>query len=115
MYVSFPKIEAHIHLCSNKINTPSSFHTIVDKTNFAKGFYMPTTLDLYKMYETLSTEEQQIWQSAQSFVEKEFMPKITAHHRDATFPSELIPQLGKLGFLGFRIATSRRIWLCGHW
>ncbi|BBM86111.1 acyl-CoA dehydrogenase family protein [Candidatus Uabimicrobium amorphum] len=64
---------------------------------------MPATLDLYKMYETLTTEEQQIWQAAQNFVDKEFMPIISAHHRDATFPVELIPKLGKLGFLGSQL------------
>ncbi|WP_372365681.1 acyl-CoA dehydrogenase family protein [Candidatus Uabimicrobium sp. HlEnr_7] len=64
---------------------------------------MSTTLDLYKMYETLSAEERQIWQSAQNFVEKEFMPSIKEHHRNATFPAEIIPTLGKLGFLGSQL------------
>ena len=64
---------------------------------------MPATLDLYKMYETLTTEEQQIWQAAQNFVDKEFMPKISQHHRDATFPVEIIPKLGQLGFLGSQL------------
>ena len=34
------------------------------------------------------------------FVESEFMPVVTAHHRDGTFPTDLIPMIGELGFFG---------------
>lgn len=61
---------------------------------------MSQTLDLYKMYETLTTEESQIWQTAKDFVKKEFLPFVQKHHRDETFPLDLIPRLGELGFLG---------------
>ncbi len=60
-------------------------------------------LDIYQLYEKLSEEEKQIWETTHRFVEKEFLPQITHHHREETFPIELIPKLGEMGFLGPQI------------
>lgn len=60
-------------------------------------------LDLYQLYEKLNEEEKQIWETTHRFVEKEFIPQITHHHREETFPIELIPKLGEMGFLGPQI------------
>lgn len=58
------------------------------------------TLDLYELYATLTDEERSIWKTAREFVEREFMPVVTEHHRAGTFPLSLIPRMGELGFLG---------------
>lgn len=56
--------------------------------------------DLYQITELLSEEELAIQQTAHEFVKREFLPHIKEHYRSGTFPKEIIPQLGDLGFLG---------------
>ena len=48
----------------------------------------------------LSEEELAVQKMTREFVESEFMPVVTAHHRDGTFPTDLIPMIGELGFFG---------------
>ena len=48
----------------------------------------------------LSEEEIQVQNMARDFTEKEVLPIITEHHRNATFPKEIFPKMGDLGFLG---------------
>lgn len=69
------------------------------------------TLDLFRLEDTLNDEERLVRQTAAAFVDDEFMPKITRHHREATFPLELIPRLGELGFFG---ATLPERYGCAH-
>ncbi len=47
-----------------------------------------------------SEEELLVRQTARQFVEDRFMPLIRDCYRDARFPSGLIPEMGRLGFLG---------------
>ncbi|HWR49469.1 MAG TPA: acyl-CoA dehydrogenase family protein [Bryobacteraceae bacterium] len=47
-----------------------------------------------------SEEEVLVRQTARQFVEDRFMPVIRDCYRDARFPSGLIPEMGRLGFLG---------------
>lgn len=56
--------------------------------------------DFFDLASELTPDEQLIQQTARRFVEEQFMPVITEHYRKGTFPEELIPQLGELGFLG---------------
>lgn len=56
--------------------------------------------DFYNISNSLSEEEIHVQQMASTFTEKEVLPIISKHHRDATFPKELFPKMGKLGFLG---------------
>lgn len=56
--------------------------------------------DLYDLDTTLTDEESLIQRTAREFVAAELLPIITRHHREGTFPHELIPRLGELGFLG---------------
>ncbi|GAB4431552.1 MAG: acyl-CoA dehydrogenase [bacterium] len=41
--------------------------------------------------------------TVRQFVEDKVMPVIVEHHRNCTFPKELIPEFGKLGLLGLHI------------
>ncbi|MBI4223709.1 MAG: acyl-CoA dehydrogenase family protein, partial [Deltaproteobacteria bacterium] len=56
--------------------------------------------DFYDMGALLSEEEARVQQTAREFSEKEILPIINKHHRDATFPKEIFPKMGRLGFLG---------------
>jgi len=57
-------------------------------------------VDYYGVEALYTDEERMIRNVARDFVEHEFLPLIRQHHRDATFPLELAPRMGKLGFLG---------------
>ena len=56
--------------------------------------------DYYNISEELSEEELLIQQTANEFVQNEFLPIINEHFEAGTFPKEIIPKLGDLGFLG---------------
>jgi glutaryl-CoA dehydrogenase len=56
--------------------------------------------DFYQITDLLSEEELQIQRVAHEFVRQEFLPLIRDHFRAGTFPLDLIPRLGALGFLG---------------
>ena len=56
--------------------------------------------DFYSITDLLTDEELLIQQTANDFVKAEFMPLISEHYENGTFPMELIPKLGKLGFMG---------------
>jgi glutaryl-CoA dehydrogenase len=48
----------------------------------------------------LNDEEKLVRQTARQFVDNEVIPIIERHSREGTFPLNLVPQLGALGFLG---------------
>src|SRR5579863_5846275 len=55
----------------------------------------------YLLIDSLFSEQELlVRQTARQFVEDRVMPLIRDCFRDARFPSELIPELGRLGFLG---------------
>ena len=56
--------------------------------------------DFYNITDLLTEEELLIQQTAHDFVQTEFMPVINEHYENSTFPMELVPKLGKLGFMG---------------
>ncbi|MFL2998569.1 MAG: acyl-CoA dehydrogenase family protein [Candidatus Neomarinimicrobiota bacterium] len=56
--------------------------------------------DYYNLTDLLSEEELLIQKTAYEFVQKEFMPLVNKHYEDGTFPMELIPKMGELGFIG---------------
>lgn len=52
-------------------------------------------------FDTLLTEEERmIRDSAREFTERSIMPIIEEHHRNATFPMDLVQEMGAMGFLG---------------
>ena len=57
-------------------------------------------LDFFNADELLSEEELIIRDTARKFVDKEVLPIIPHHWEAGTFPTELIPKLAELGFLG---------------
>lgn len=56
--------------------------------------------DFYNLSDSLSEEEAHVQQTARAFTENEILPIINSHHRAATFPKEILPKMGQLGFLG---------------
>lgn len=56
--------------------------------------------DYFDIESLLTDDEKAIRDTARDWVAKEFLPVIKEHHRAGTFPTDLIPQMGKLGFLG---------------
>ncbi len=64
---------------------------------------MFTGCDFYNLDELFSDEERMVRDTVRQFVDNKFLPIIREHHRRATFPLEIIPQLGALGCLGVTI------------
>ena len=56
--------------------------------------------DFFNITELLTEEELLIQETANNFVQKEFMPLINEHYEKGTFPMEIVPLLGALGFMG---------------
>ncbi len=48
----------------------------------------------------LSDDERIIWTSAREFGKRRIAPSIEGHYENGTFPQELIPEFGEMGFLG---------------
>jgi len=57
-------------------------------------------LDLYDIDSLLSEEERMIRDSVARFVDERAMPIIAKHFDEASFPSELIPEIADMGLLG---------------
>ena len=57
-------------------------------------------VDYYAIEGLLSDEERMIRDAVRDWVEAEFLPLVTDHHRAGTFPVALIPKLGELGVFG---------------
>jgi glutaryl-CoA dehydrogenase len=57
-------------------------------------------VDFYRIDDLLTDEERMVRDTVRRFVDERVMPVIDKHFEDATFPTELIPQLGELGLLG---------------
>ena len=56
--------------------------------------------DFYNITDLLTEEELMIQKTTYEFVQAEFMPLIHEHYENGTFPLELAPKLGELGFMG---------------
>jgi glutaryl-CoA dehydrogenase len=57
-------------------------------------------VDYYGVEALLAEEERMVRDAVRDWVEAEFLPLITAHHRAGTFPLEVVPKLGELGVFG---------------
>ena len=57
-------------------------------------------VDYYEIEDLLSEEERMVRDAVRDWVEAEFLPVVTEHHRAGTFPVQLIPKLGELGVFG---------------
>ncbi|MEO1338367.1 MAG: acyl-CoA dehydrogenase family protein, partial [Myxococcota bacterium] len=56
--------------------------------------------DLYRIDGLLSDEERLVRDNVASWVDQRWMPIVTEHYRNGTFPVELAPELGEMGLLG---------------
>lgn len=56
--------------------------------------------DFYQLDDLLTEEERMVRDTVRDFVEEKYLPIVTEHFREGTFPQEVIPQLGELGLLG---------------
>src|ERR671914_1312291 len=57
-------------------------------------------VDYYGIEDLLSEEERMVRDAVRDWVEAEFLPIVTEHHRAGTLPVGLIPKLGALGVFG---------------
>jgi glutaryl-CoA dehydrogenase len=57
-------------------------------------------VDFLQIDSLFSEEELLVRQTARQFVEERLVPLIRDCYREARFPAELVPELGRLGFLG---------------
>ncbi|MFB6271183.1 MAG: acyl-CoA dehydrogenase family protein, partial [Halobacterium sp.] len=55
-------------------------------------------LDYVALEADLSSEEQLIRDTAREFVDENVRPDIAEHYLEGTFPTDLIPEMGELGF-----------------
>jgi glutaryl-CoA dehydrogenase len=61
--------------------------------------------DYYQLDELLEPEEKLARDTARQFVEHEYLPVVTEHFRNGTFPVELSARVGALGFYGANLPT----------
>lgn len=66
---------------------------------------MANPTDYYQIEEMLSEEERMVRDVARRFVDEEFLPRVQQSFREGSFPMELVPRLGQLGFLGITLPT----------
>jgi len=57
-------------------------------------------VDYFGFEEHLSDEQRMIRDTVRDWVESRFLPIVTEHHRNATFPVELAAELGEMGVFG---------------
>jgi glutaryl-CoA dehydrogenase len=67
-----------------------------------KEYFVPAFpgVDFLDFDSLLNDEELLARKTARQFVDEQVIPIIEKHNREATFPMELVPQLGALGFFG---------------
>lgn len=59
-----------------------------------------TMLDYVSLEADLTSEQELVRDTARDFVEDQIKPDIGQHFEDGTFPTDLIPAMGELGFYG---------------
>lgn len=60
-------------------------------------------LDFLRLDDLLSDEEKITRDTVRRFVDDKFMPLIDDHFEKATFPMEIIPEVGELGLFGMKL------------
>jgi glutaryl-CoA dehydrogenase len=63
---------------------------------------MPTfeAVDFYNLDELLTADERRRRDAVRRLVQERFLPVVTQHYRDGTFPMELVPELARLNIFG---------------
>ncbi len=62
-------------------------------------------IDYYNIDELFTIEEKLIRDSVSDFCDREIIPIISEHYRNATFPMGIIPKLAELGLFGITLPT----------
>ncbi|MDO9017488.1 MAG: acyl-CoA dehydrogenase family protein [Myxococcales bacterium] len=57
-------------------------------------------MDFYDLNDLLTEEERMVRDTVRAFVDAKILPTISHHYEAGTFPTELIPEFGRLGMLG---------------
>jgi glutaryl-CoA dehydrogenase len=57
-------------------------------------------VDYYGIDDLLTEEQRMMREAVRDWVEAKFLPVVSQHHRDGTFPMELAKDLGEMGVLG---------------
>jgi glutaryl-CoA dehydrogenase len=57
-------------------------------------------VDYYQVEALLSEDERMVRDTIRDWVEAEFLPIVSEHHRAGTFPLDLLPKLGDMGVFG---------------
>ncbi len=60
-------------------------------------------VDYFNISDLLTEEEKLVQNSVKEFVDEKVIPVIENHYQNATFPIDLIPELGKLGVFGITL------------
>jgi glutaryl-CoA dehydrogenase len=60
-------------------------------------------VDFMNLDSLFTKEELMLRDTVRKFVEEEILPIITEHHRNCTFPKELVPAFGEMGLLGMHL------------
>ena len=61
---------------------------------------MPDPFDFYSLGQLYSAEALAVRDATRDWVKSEFMPVVRDHFEAGTFPKELIPAMGSMGFFG---------------
>lgn len=64
---------------------------------------MPNAIDFYRLDDLLSEEERLVRATVGRFVEERFLPIIAEHYERGTFPTEIVPELARLGLFGMHL------------
>ena len=57
-------------------------------------------VDYYGIDDLLTEEQRMMRDAVRDWVEAKFLPVVSQHHRDGTFPMELAKDLGEMGVFG---------------
>src|SRR5690606_36700638 len=57
-------------------------------------------VDFYRIDDLLSDEERAVRDAVREWVESRVLPTIEHHYEQGTFPTELVREMGEMGFLG---------------
>lgn len=81
-------------------------------------------IDYYDLDSLLSEDELSVREMVHDLVQNEFMPLIHEHHKNETFPTDMVGRLGELGLLGSNLPEEYAApvstvwpmdWLCRSW
>jgi len=61
-------------------------------------------LDYYSVAELFDSEDRQIQRSARDYLDRELMPNVAMWWESGEFPTRIIPDFGKMGFLGANLS-----------